>query len=105
MVPPIFLKVCRKAVGLSVLSVTVHRRPLWVRITYWASVTVSPAVEVIVISAFIPGCPPMGAVLMASACGGIVAYSAGRAAFRADDELAPGTSAVGVQNALPLVAN
>jgi hypothetical protein len=64
MVLSILLKVRRKTVGMSVVSVTVHRRLFVVRTVYWALITV-PADEVILMSAFTAGYPSIVAVLMA----------------------------------------
>jgi hypothetical protein len=68
MVLPISLKVRRNAAGLSVLSVTVHRRLLLARTAYWVSLTITPARDGSVNALLTPGSTSMVAPLMARTC-------------------------------------
>ena len=72
--PPILRKIRRNGPGLSVPSVIVHARLLFVKTTYWVAVIVMPDAEVIVNLLFIAASPLMVASLSTRTCAPVCAY-------------------------------
>ena len=72
--PPILRKVRWNAAGLSVPSVIVHARLLFVKTTYWVAVIVMPDAEVIVNLLFIAASPSTVAFLSTRTCAPVCAY-------------------------------